>query len=67
MAVSKKNGCLLAAVTASLSLGNVSAENSHAVEEFFPMASFLSAESCAYSIDYEIERGIAEMGKNGSA
>lgn len=54
MTISKKNGYLLAAITASLSMSNVSAGNNN-VKEFSPTAKFFSAENRNYSIDCELE------------
>ncbi|GHT93307.1 hypothetical protein FACS1894122_08330 [Alphaproteobacteria bacterium] len=58
--VLKKSKCIhLAAITAGLALGNVSAENNN-VEGFSPTAKFFSAESRNYSIDCELEENFLE-------
>ena len=63
MAIPEKNGCLLAAVVASLTLNNVSAASN--VEYVSPEAGFASVENCAYSIDCEVKNELA--GPAGSA
>ena len=62
----EKNGYLLAAVAASLALGHVSDTNSNN-EGFSPMASFLSAENCDYTVDSKIEMGLGEAGRKNGA
>ena len=63
----KKNQCIhLATIVASLALGHVSDIHGNN-EEFSPMTSFLSAESCDYSVDCEIINEFASPSGRGSS
>jgi len=72
MTISEKNRNLkknqyihLVTLAAGLALGHASDVNSNN-EGYTPMASFFSAENCAYPIDFEIENALAGPGGNGS-